>query len=258
VKAVSVHRDALVVTSRLWQTSATALHSGDECLLIDSPYFPDELEALPELLAQSGFSVDGLLATHADFDHLLARAAFPRLALGLAESSALRLHAEPGAPQRELRHQDQELYVERPRPLSLGDLQPLPVPGKLELGSAELELHPTEGHVQDGMAIFAPELGVLICGDYLSPVEIPMISPEGSFEAYVATLARLGALVERADFVVPGHGAPLARDQALRVLDEDAGYLEALKAGDEGPKLPDGRDTPRQRQIHAANLHAGG
>src|SRR3954449_12606295 len=166
MRAVAVHRDAVVVTSRLWQTTCTALRAGDECMLIDSPYFPDELEALPELLAQSGFSPDGLLATHADYDHLLGRSAFPRLALGLAESSALRLHAEPGAAQRELRRQDEELYVERPRPLSLGDLQPLPVPGKLELGSTELELHPAEGHVQDGMAIFAPEPGVLLCGDY--------------------------------------------------------------------------------------------
>src|SRR5215210_5810407 len=166
----------------MWQTTAVALRTGGECMLVDSPYFPDELDALPELLSQSGFEPDGLLATHGDFDHLLGRSAFPRLALGLAESTALRLHAEPGGAQRELRRQDQELYVERPRPLSLGELQPLPVPGKLELGATELELHPAEGHVQDGMAIFAPELRLLVCGDYLSPVEIPSISPGGSLE----------------------------------------------------------------------------
>jgi glyoxylase-like metal-dependent hydrolase (beta-lactamase superfamily II) len=256
MRAVSVHRDALVVTSRMWQTTATALRSGDECMLIDSPYFPDELEALPELLAQSGFSPDGLLATHADYDHLLGRGAFPRLALGLAESSALRLHAEPGAAQRELRRQDEELYVERPRPLSLGDLQPLPVPGKLELGSTQLQLHPAEGHVQDGMAVFAPEPRLLVCGDYLSPVEIPMISRGGSLEAYLATLARLAPLVERADFVVPGHGPALPRDRAERILHEDAEYMDALRRGDERPKLPAGRDTGRQRQIHADNLPA--
>ena len=254
MKAVSVHRDALVVMSRMWQTTATALRAGDGCMLIDSPYFPDELEALPELLAQAGFSPDGLLATHGDFDHLLGRLAFPRLALGVADSSALRLRAAPGAAQRELRRQDEELYVERPRPLSLGQLQPLPVPGKLELGSAELELHPAEGHVEDGMAIFAPELGLLLCGDYLSPVEIPVISPGGSLESYVGTLARLAPLVERADFAVPGHGGPLQREQALRILEEDTGYLAALQGGHERPALPAGRNTPRQRQLHAANL----
>ena len=256
MKAVAVHRDALAVTSRMWQTTATALRAGDECMLVDSPYFPDELEALPELLGQSGFDVRSLLATHADFDHLLGREAFPQLALGVAESTALRLRAEPGSAQRELRQQDQELYVDRPRPLSLGQAQALPVPGKLELGSSELELHPAEGHVEDGMAIFAPEAGLLLCGDYLSPVEIPMISPGGSLDAYTGTLARLSGLVERADYVVPGHGTPLARDRALRILDEDASYLEALGRGEERPALPPGRDTPRQRQIHADNLRA--
>jgi glyoxylase-like metal-dependent hydrolase (beta-lactamase superfamily II) len=258
VRVVSLHRDALVVTSRLWQTTATALRAGEESVLVDSPYFPDELEALPHILGQSAFDPDGLLATHADFDHLLGRAAFPRLALGLAESSALRLHAEPGVAQRELRAQDEELYVERPWPLSLGDLQPLPVPGRLELGSTELELHPAEGHVRDGMALFAPELRVLVCGDYLSPVEIPMISPGGSVEEYLGTLARLGSLVERAELVIPGHGPPLGRERALRILEEDSAYLDSLQRGEEPPRLPAGRDTTRQREVHAENLRNRG
>ncbi|MGE5636719.1 MAG: MBL fold metallo-hydrolase, partial [Nocardioidaceae bacterium] len=77
MRAVAVHPDALVLTSRIWQTTCTALRAGGEAMLIDSPYFPDELEALPGLLAQSGFEPDALLATHADFDHLLGRLAFP-------------------------------------------------------------------------------------------------------------------------------------------------------------------------------------
>jgi hypothetical protein len=35
------------VTSSLWQTNAVALRAGEEAMLIDSPYFPDELEVLP-------------------------------------------------------------------------------------------------------------------------------------------------------------------------------------------------------------------
>src|SRR5919108_5703842 len=142
MRAVSVHRDALVLTSRLWQTTATALRAGGEALLIDSPYFPDELEALPGLLAGAGFEPDGLLATHADFDHLLGRVAFPGLALGLGEPTVERLHREPGAAQRELRDFDARLYVERPGPLALGQVQTLPVPGAVDVGDQALELHP--------------------------------------------------------------------------------------------------------------------
>jgi glyoxylase-like metal-dependent hydrolase (beta-lactamase superfamily II) len=225
-------------------------------MLVDSPYFPDELEALPSLLAGAGFEPDALLATHADFDHLLGRLAFPRLSLGVAESSAARLRAAPGAAQRELRRQDGELYLERPRPLALGELQALPVHGRLELGQSELELHPAEGHTSDGMAILAAEPGVLCCGDYLSDVEIPTIAAGGSLGEYRATLARLGALLERAEVSVPGHGSPQRREAALRLLDEDLAYLDALERGVERPRLPAGRDRQRQRELHAENLHA--
>ena len=254
MRAVSVHRDALVVTSRMWQTNATVLRAGEEAVLIDSPYFPDELEALPALLGQAGFEPDGLLATHADFDHVLGRLAFPELPLGVGEETALRLRAEPGATQRSLRDIDDEYYVTRPAPLSLGAVQALPVPGRLDVGDRELELHPAEGHTADGCAVFDRALGILVAGDYLSDVEIPMISPGGSVDAYRATLARLAPLVEAAETIVPGHGSPHGRDETLRILDEDVDYLDALERGEERPALPAGRAGKGQRQIHAENL----
>lgn len=254
MRTVAVHRDAVVITSLMWQTNAMSLRAGDEAMLIDSPYYPEELEALSGVLAGAGFSPDALLATHADFDHLLGRVAFPGLALGVAESSAQRLHGEPGAAQRELRDKDAEVYVERAKPLALGEVQALPVPGSVELGDQELELHPAEGHTTDGMAIFARWCGVLCIGDYLSRVEVPWISAGGSLAEYRATLARLAPLVEAAASVVPGHGAPHDRDTALRLLEEDLDYLEALGRGEERIRLPKGRDTKEQQGIHAENL----
>ncbi|MGH2839087.1 MAG: MBL fold metallo-hydrolase [Thermoleophilaceae bacterium] len=245
MRAVGVHPDAVVVTSRMWQTTCTAVRAGHEAMLIDSPYFPDELDALPALLDQAGFSITALLATHADYDHLLGRAAYPSLALGIGESTALRLRGEPGVAQKELRDADAEHYVERSGPLSLGSYQSLPVPGYIGLGGEELELHPAEGHTADGAAVFARWARVLCVGDYLSDVEIPMVH---NLEEYSATLARLAPLVEAAETVVPGHGSPHDRDAALRLLDEDLEYLDGLT------KLPAGRATKRQRVIHEQNL----
>jgi glyoxylase-like metal-dependent hydrolase (beta-lactamase superfamily II) len=246
----------------MWQTNAVALRARTslqpgaryESMLVDSPYFPDELEALPSLLAGAGFEPDALIATHADFDHLLGRLAYPGIALGLGEPSVQRLHAEPGAAQRSLRDHDEEWYVERPAPLALGQVQGLPVPGSVEVGDEELELHPAEGHTADGLAVMARWCGVLCAGDYLSDVEIPMISEGGSLADYRSTLARLAPLVEAAETVVPGHGSPLPRDTALRILDEDVDYLDALERGDEKPALPAGRDSRAQRRIHERNL----
>jgi glyoxylase-like metal-dependent hydrolase (beta-lactamase superfamily II) len=254
VRAVAVHPDAIVVTSRIWQTNATALRAGGEVLLIDSPYFPDELEALPSLLRQAGFEPNALFATHADYDHVLGRVAFPELAMGVGDPTMERIRAEPGAVQRELRDEDARNYVARPGPLTLGNLQSLPVPGYVELGDQELELHPADGHTSDGTALLAGFAGLLVCGDYISGVEIPWISPGGSLADYRATLARLAPLVERVDTVVPGHGPTHTREAALRILDEDADYLDALERGEERPALPKERDTSRQREIHVENL----
>jgi glyoxylase-like metal-dependent hydrolase (beta-lactamase superfamily II) len=254
VRAVAVHEDVIVVASRLWQTTATAVRRGEESMLIDSPYFPDELELLPTLLEQAGFRPNGLLATHADWDHLLARYGFPELPLGVGGPTAERLRAEPGVAQRRLRDADADNYVVRPGPLSLGAAQTLPVPGYVAVGDAELELHPAPGHTADGTAIVARHAGVLIAGDYLSNMEIPMISEGGSIGDYRSTLARLVAFAETLDTVVPGHGSPHDRDTALRLADEDSDYLDALERGDERPALPPKRDTKRQRAIHAENL----
>jgi glyoxylase-like metal-dependent hydrolase (beta-lactamase superfamily II) len=252
VRVLALNSDVIVFISRVWQTTCTAVRAGDEGFVIDSPVYPDELDAVPSVLEQAGFPVSGLLATHADWDHLLGRLAFADASLGLGEPSAARITADPGDAQRKLRAFDDEQYVERERPLALAGIQPLPVPGRLGLGvERELELHPATGHTSDGTAFLLPWLGVLVCGDYLSPVEIPMVS---DLDAYAATLARLRPLVERAETVVPGHGTPLTRERALEVLEQDVTYLSALAQEGSDAVLPTGRTSAAQRTIHAENV----
>ena len=70
----------------------------------------------------------------------------------------------------------------------------------------------------------------------------------------------------------PSHAVPLGRkapvdpdsgalsvgvpvfNTVVRILDEDVDYLDALERGEERPSLPPGRDTKRQRAIHAENV----
>jgi glyoxylase-like metal-dependent hydrolase (beta-lactamase superfamily II) len=177
VRAIALHTDVIATTSAIWQTNCVAVRSGEESFLIDSPILPAELDALPTLFEQVGFLPPrGLLATHGDWDHLLGRLAFPGLALGCAESTATRMRSAPGEAQRELRDFDEELSIDRPRPLALGAVQELPVPGRCGIGELELELHPAAGHTEDGMAIWIPWGRVLVVGDYLSAVELPSLA----------------------------------------------------------------------------------
>jgi len=290
VRAVSLHPDVILITSALLQTNCvlvrgrvataatvagtgaegpiTVVHvSGGadspvlagESFVIDSPVLPDELDALPALVEQARFpEPSGLLATHGDWDHLLARLSFPGIALGVAESTAERLSSEPGAAQRALRDFDEELYIERSRPLSLGSMQALPVPGKCELGDRELELHSATGHTADGMAVWIPWARVLVAGDYLSAIELPMLSSGGDAGAYAATLKDLEPLVRAAEHVVPGHGPVLDSAGALAVLREDLDYLAGLAERGAETELPQGRRSGEQRRIHARNVAAVG
>jgi glyoxylase-like metal-dependent hydrolase (beta-lactamase superfamily II) len=271
VRAISLHPDVIVVTSRLLQTNCAIVRglgsadgkdsgeapAGGETFVIDSPILPDELAMLPSLLEQAHFPPPhGLLATHADWDHLLGRIPFPDATLGCAETSAVRLQSHPGAAQRELRAFDEELYIVRERPLQLGAFQALPVPGSCAIGDFELELHPAPGHTADGMAILASWAGVLIVGDYLSNIEIPTIGTGGDAESLCETLRRLRPLVARAEHIVPGHGPVLDSQRALEVLEQDAGYLEQLRERGADAELPRGRRSAAQRELHAANVAA--
>lgn len=235
MRALALHPEVLLATSAVWQTNCTIVRGpvdregkgAGEAFVIDSPVLPDELDALPTLLEQSGFpSPSGLLATHGDWDHLLGRLAFPGLALGCAESTAERLRASPGEAQRELRAFDKGLLIERPRPLALGSVQALPVPGRCGIGDHELELHPADGHTVDGMAVWIPWACVLVVGDYLSTVEPPTLNDGGGDrDAYLATLERLRPLVASAEHIVPGHGPVLNAERALEVLEENVASL---------------------------------
>jgi glyoxylase-like metal-dependent hydrolase (beta-lactamase superfamily II) len=230
VRVVSLHADVLAATSAIWQTNCTIVRGpvgeAGETFVIDSPVLPAELDALPTLLGQSGFPPpSGLLATHGDWDHLLGRLGFPGVALGCAESTSARLAAAPGAAQRELRAFDEEFHIERPRPLMLGPVQALPVPGRCGIGELELELHPADGHTEDGMAVWIPWARVLVAGDYLSTVEPPELGHESSLAAYLDTLERLRPLVKSAEHIVPGHGPVLDAERALGVLEENLAFL---------------------------------
>jgi glyoxylase-like metal-dependent hydrolase (beta-lactamase superfamily II) len=231
VRVVSLHPDVLVATSAIWQTNCVIVRAGEdqagESFVIDSPILPDELDALPALVEQAGFpKPSGLLATHGDWDHLLGRLAFADLALGCAQSTAARMQASPGEAQRELRAWDESQFVQRSRPLSLGAVQALPVPGSCGIGDRELDLHPALGHTGDGIAIAVPWAGALLVGDYISPVELPVLGPGGSAEAYADTLERLRAPVQRAKHIIPGHGRVLDSNQALALLEEDRAYIQ--------------------------------
>ena len=255
MQVVAVHPDVIVATSRIYQTTCTLVRRGDEAFLIDSPILPDELELLPTVAAQSDFKVVGLLATHGDWDHLLGRLAFASRS-GSPSRRRRCSTPTPAAPERELRAFDDEHYVVRPAPLELGTPQSLPVPGRCGLGPGELDLHPLGGHTPDGMAIWVPWARVLVVGDHLSPVEIPMLGDApGSLRGLPGDARPAGAARRARRHRRPGPRRAAGR----RARAGDPARGPRLPAGARRPtaagaELPLARRTDEQRKIHQRNV----
>ena len=215
MRVVALHADVVVVTlAACGRRRARSCAPARRRSSIDSPVLPRRARGRCRRCSSRRASrVGGLLATHADWDHLLGAARLPGRAARRAPRRPRRgCAASPGAAQRELREFDEEHYVERAPPLSLRA-----GPGAAGARAAgarratELELHPADGHTADGMAVWvAVGAACSSCGDYLSPVEIPMISPGGSRDAYLRDARAAGARSSsRPTWVVPGHGAPI-------------------------------------------------
>jgi glyoxylase-like metal-dependent hydrolase (beta-lactamase superfamily II) len=95
--------------------------------------------------------------------------------------------------------------------------------------------HPA--HAPGHAALLVEESGVLVAGDMLSDVFVPMLDEwHGDNDPVEDHLTGLRLLEEAAgdtDFVVPGHGSVGGAGQARARIDLDRAYVQALRDGRE-------------------------
>jgi glyoxylase-like metal-dependent hydrolase (beta-lactamase superfamily II) len=223
---VEVADGVLVATSRIMSTTSTVLVAGGEALLVDPNWLPSELDGLADALADRSVTVIGGFATHAHYDHLLWHERFG-VAPRWASATTARLARDERA---ELLAGLGEGF---PQPLAdlMGQVEGVDagIPAaSVPTGFApELVIH--DGHAPGHTAVWLPEQRVLIAGDMLSDLELPLPFAPDDLEAYVAALDRLALYVARAAVVIPGHGTPGA--DAVARLDADRRYLDEVLAG---------------------------
>ena len=115
-------------------------------------------------------------------------------------------------------------------PLELiGLLTPLPEDG----GPVPGTIIEHEAHAIGHAAVLLADRGVLLAGDMLSDVLIPMLDPRrpDQVAAYATALDRLGEAAEHVDVVVPGHGAVAEGPEVAARLAADRAYIDALRRG---------------------------
>jgi glyoxylase-like metal-dependent hydrolase (beta-lactamase superfamily II) len=129
-------------------------------------------------------------------------------------------------------------------------LTPLPADG----GPIPGEIIEHEAHAVGHAAVLLADRGVILAGEMLSDVLIPLFDPRrpGQLAAYEAALDRLARAAEDVDVLVPGHGAVANGAEVTTRLDADRAYVDALRRGEEpaDPRL----DQEWLLGIHQANL----
>jgi glyoxylase-like metal-dependent hydrolase (beta-lactamase superfamily II) len=108
---------------------------------------------------------------------------------------------------------------------------PLPTNGGPEPG----EIIEQRAHAVGHVAVLLADRGVLLAGDMLSDVLIPLFDPrqDDQVGAYETALDRLGEAAEQVDVVVPGHGAVAEGPEVAARLAADRAYIDALRQGEE-------------------------
>jgi hydroxyacylglutathione hydrolase len=244
----------LVATASFATTTSTVVTAPDGgCLVIDPAVSVAEVAALAADLAAVGLRPRAGLATHPHWDHLLwsadlgdvPRYGAARAVAVLAETRAVSAgELEAAAPGHDLAW--------------FGQLVPLPADAAVvpwDGPAAHVILH--DGHAPGHAAVFLPDAGVLIAGDMLSDIEIPLLDLAASdpLGDYRAGLERLAAVPD-VDLLVPGHGHLGDGGDFRRRVDADRRYLDLLAAGQpfEDPRAAGGwlRDTHQQQLGYCA------
>jgi hydroxyacylglutathione hydrolase len=242
----------LVATAEQFVTTSTAVAAGNgRCLLIDPAVTVADLDALAAGLDEAGLRPVVGFATHPHWDHVLWSAALgdvPRYATPRAAATAERERAglvsgvEESAPGHDLDR--------------FGRLTPLPADATVvpwDGPEARVVVH--DGHAPGHAAVFLPGPGVLIAGDMLSDLEIPLLDTEAAdpLGDYRAGLEALAA-VPGVRWLVPGHGHVTDAAGLRARLAADARYLDQLAVG---RPFDDHRLTePWLRTEHDAQLRA--
>lgn len=237
--------DVWVATSRNYSTTSTIVARDGLALLVDPAWDVDELSSLAEAIAELRLVVTAAFHTHAHHDHLLWAEAFGRVPRW-ATPGAAEVARKHGAELRALLGKELEAFVgdDFARVTALpGDTIPAPFGSEGPQEVMEVVRH--DGHAPGHGALWLPERRLLVAGDMLSDLELPLPFTPGGLTDYLPALDALEPYVAQAHWLIPGHGTPT--DEPLQRLQADRYVLESLLRGEDADDarrlLPEGEET---------------
>lgn len=220
-QSVEVTPGVRVFTSRKMLRNSTVLSAHGSALLVDPGWMPDELSAIAAELSERKPTVIGGFATLAHHDHLLWYPGFGSVLRWASAMTAQLARSERDVPIEHLGPEFPATLVDL-----MGQVEPVveAIPEPSIPQGFEIELIVHGGHAPGHTALWLPEQRVLIAGDMLSDVELPLPFYLDDVPASVDALDRLAPFASRAEFVVPRHGH--SGTNAFARLEADRRYID--------------------------------
>ncbi|MGP4025769.1 MBL fold metallo-hydrolase [Actinomadura sp. 3N407] len=253
----------LVHQSELLQNNTVVVQGRAGVLLIDAGITGSEMVCLANDLSELGQPVVAGFSTHPDWDHVLWHAELgeaPRY--GTARCAAYMRDVRSNA--------DWKARVAEGLPPEIAEETPLDLFGLITALPAETAQIPWDGphvrviehpaHAPGHAALLIEERGVLVAGDMLSDVLIPMLDDPNStndpIEEYLVGLRLLEGVEGDVDVLVPGHGSVGGADQLRARIELDRAYVHALRDG-HAPDDPRLGPSAKPGWEWVSDIHAG-
>ncbi|MET7436795.1 MULTISPECIES: MBL fold metallo-hydrolase [unclassified Streptomyces] len=230
-----VAEGVLVHESEFVRSNAVVVQGRGGVLLIDAGVTGQEMTCLANDLSDAGRTVVAGFSTHPHWDHLLWHSLLgPAPRYGTARCAA--------TVRQRLSGEDATARVKALMPPDIVDQVPLDLLGRiggLPAGSAQVpwdgplvRVIDHDAHASGHAALLIEEYGVLVAGDMLSDVLIPMLDLTDTVdpvETYLAALSVLDDAAKGVEAVIPGHGSVGRRHEVRARIDRDRAYVQAVR-----------------------------
>lgn len=226
-----VAEDVLIHQSGFLQSNTTVVQGDRGVLLIDPGVTVDEIGCLASDLRVLGQPVVAGFSTHPHWDHLLWEASLgdaPRYGTDRCAATVRDRLPGPDAKARVSSMIPPDIAERVPLDL-IGRITGLPVAAaEIPWGGPRVSIVEHRAHAPGHAALVIEDRGVLVAGDMLSDVVIPMLDLSGTADPIVDYLDALRLLEDvggDADVVIPGHGSIGGPGQARARIDQDRAYV---------------------------------
>jgi glyoxylase-like metal-dependent hydrolase (beta-lactamase superfamily II) len=233
-----VAEGVLVHESEFCQSNAVVVHGRAGVLLIDPGVLGYEMATLADDLRELGQPVVAGFSTHPHWDHLLWHAqlgAAPRYGTAGCAATVQALLSDPHWKDRVARVTPPDIAGQIPLDL-FGLISGLPAgAARIPWDGPEVRIIEHQAHAPGHAALLIEERGVLVAGDMLSDVLIPMLdlmNATDPIQDYLAALRLLEGVAGDVDVLIPGHGSVGGPGQVHARIEQDRAYVHALRDAD--------------------------